>query len=371
MLRIFKEVRYNLLRQNRTGRYLKYAVGEIILVVIGILIALQINNRNELRKLAANEMQLYVDILDDLTSENTVNAYDIYLTNQYDALYSHLYKDKSGEANYNPDKFYNYLLFYHRYSMFIKEKYYSSLSKITNDKVKTRLKAYIEQEGYTNDAVLEFNEHQIQVVRPYLAEHGISNTEAIYNTEENLFSYIIDKTNLIDYSKLKEQYESLEFDELLFTIRFKTLWMEQNFEWLQESNREFQLVLSQIIPPDRIRSDYKHLTPETIKELKVIGKTTEEIIAILENEVRNTQTYNFSVSVINNYGYELISEEKVQDALQVFKLNTQLHPNEWKAYEGYGECLFRVGEIENGERAYKKSTELNPNKSMAIDEPNL
>jgi len=38
------------MEQNNTGKYLKYAIGEIILVVIGILIALQINNWNEQRK---------------------------------------------------------------------------------------------------------------------------------------------------------------------------------------------------------------------------------------------------------------------------------------------------------------------------------
>ena len=38
------------MEKNKTGKYLKYAIGEIVLVVIGILIALQINNWNENRK---------------------------------------------------------------------------------------------------------------------------------------------------------------------------------------------------------------------------------------------------------------------------------------------------------------------------------
>ena len=50
MIKFFRQIRYNLLEQNKTGRYLKYAIGEIILVVIGILIALQINNWNEVQK---------------------------------------------------------------------------------------------------------------------------------------------------------------------------------------------------------------------------------------------------------------------------------------------------------------------------------
>jgi len=49
-MKIFRKIRLELLSENRTGKYLKYAVGEIVLVVIGILIALQINNWNEARK---------------------------------------------------------------------------------------------------------------------------------------------------------------------------------------------------------------------------------------------------------------------------------------------------------------------------------
>lgn len=50
MISLFRKIRHNLLSDNKRGKYLKYAIGEIILVVIGILIALQINNWNETRK---------------------------------------------------------------------------------------------------------------------------------------------------------------------------------------------------------------------------------------------------------------------------------------------------------------------------------
>lgn len=51
--------------RNKIGKYLQYAIGEIILVVIGILIALQINNWNEKQKELALENTYYCRILDD------------------------------------------------------------------------------------------------------------------------------------------------------------------------------------------------------------------------------------------------------------------------------------------------------------------
>ena len=50
MIRFFSKIRQNLLSRSKTRKYVKYAFGEIVLVVIGILIALQINNWNENRK---------------------------------------------------------------------------------------------------------------------------------------------------------------------------------------------------------------------------------------------------------------------------------------------------------------------------------
>lgn len=50
MIKFFRKIRQNLIIENKTSKYFKYAVGEIILVVIGILIALSINNWNEIRK---------------------------------------------------------------------------------------------------------------------------------------------------------------------------------------------------------------------------------------------------------------------------------------------------------------------------------
>lgn len=67
MIRFFRKIRKQLLAENRFSKYLLYAIGEILLVVIGILIALQINNANDARKERIKEIQYLQNIKTDLT----------------------------------------------------------------------------------------------------------------------------------------------------------------------------------------------------------------------------------------------------------------------------------------------------------------
>ncbi len=66
MLTFFRRIRKGLLDGNRTSKYLLYAIGEIALVVIGILIALQINNWNEWRKDRISEDKILMEIKESL-----------------------------------------------------------------------------------------------------------------------------------------------------------------------------------------------------------------------------------------------------------------------------------------------------------------
>jgi hypothetical protein len=58
MIKFFKKIRRNLMDQNKTGKYLKYVVGEIVLVMIGILLALQVSNWNTDRKIKKKEIAI-------------------------------------------------------------------------------------------------------------------------------------------------------------------------------------------------------------------------------------------------------------------------------------------------------------------------
>ena len=69
MINFFRKIRQKLLDENKTGKYLKYAIGEIVLVVIGILIAISINNWKESLELKTIERQVYKDVLQELRTD--------------------------------------------------------------------------------------------------------------------------------------------------------------------------------------------------------------------------------------------------------------------------------------------------------------
>ena len=81
MIKFFRHIRQSLIEQNKMGKYFKYAIGEILLVVIGILIALQINNWNEASKLKSIELDLLGDFKEGLEFDlSQIDSMDV----QYD-----------------------------------------------------------------------------------------------------------------------------------------------------------------------------------------------------------------------------------------------------------------------------------------------
>jgi len=98
MIKFFQKIRYGLMSENKTARYLKYALGEIFLVMIGILLALQVNNWNEDRKNRIEEQTLYNSLIESLESDledvndklpivnKAIDAQKIFMTNSFDTI---------------------------------------------------------------------------------------------------------------------------------------------------------------------------------------------------------------------------------------------------------------------------------------------
>ena len=69
MVRLFRKIRRRLANDNQFVKYSRYAIGEILLVVIGILIALQVNNWNEKRKLQVEEVKILEELYQTISSD--------------------------------------------------------------------------------------------------------------------------------------------------------------------------------------------------------------------------------------------------------------------------------------------------------------
>jgi hypothetical protein len=90
MIKFFRKIRQKLLTENKFSKYLLYAIGEIVLVVIGILIALSINNWNEAKKTKILEIvtlkELKANLQADINDiQGDMKVYDI-ATNSSDIL---------------------------------------------------------------------------------------------------------------------------------------------------------------------------------------------------------------------------------------------------------------------------------------------
>ena len=98
MINFFRKNRFSLIENNKTGAYLKYALGEIILVMIGILLAFQVNAWSELRKEKNDEQSLYLSLIWSLESDladandkisivsKSIISQEVFIVNSFDEV---------------------------------------------------------------------------------------------------------------------------------------------------------------------------------------------------------------------------------------------------------------------------------------------
>ncbi|MDM9630265.1 DUF6090 family protein [Robiginitalea aurantiaca] len=103
MLRFFRQIRQRLITDNKFSKYLLYAVGEILLVVIGILIAFQVDNWNEQRKIRLEGISLLEDLKSDLEFSRTELEYTINTNQQYLDGYRRIHYYLENDLAYNTE----------------------------------------------------------------------------------------------------------------------------------------------------------------------------------------------------------------------------------------------------------------------------
>tara|TARA_R110000850_G_scaffold3773_3_gene17492 strand:+ start:393 stop:1124 length:732 start_codon:yes stop_codon:yes gene_type:complete len=105
MIKFFRKTRQNLLTEGKTEKYLKYAIGEILLVVIGIIIALQLNNWNETRKKQNLKNEYLVSLKNDYRKDTVQLSDRIYQNKKRLKVLMHIYPDSLSTSVTKPEEF--------------------------------------------------------------------------------------------------------------------------------------------------------------------------------------------------------------------------------------------------------------------------
>lgn len=202
MIKFFRRIRQQLLSQNRFSKYMLYAIGEIVLVVIGILIALSINNWNEDRKEAILEKEMLIKIKNALTSD---------LENQFE-----FHLERTREGNQSLELVLDYVKNKHPYDNEI-NKHFVVLSVAARITWTPQLTAYKRLESHgieiiKNDDLLEtiLNVYTLDYPRILLT---------FDNYKRNIYEYgrpIVRREFIDDYPNLIP----VNYEELLNNVEF-------------------------------------------------------------------------------------------------------------------------------------------------------
>ena len=167
MIKFFRKIRQKLLSENKFSKYLIYAIGEIVLVVIGILIALQINNWNEERKANLREHSLYQNIITDLDNEDVRLNSALGQYKQHSDAYYQIYNESIGKANFdstiNKLDAYNILRWHNVFDFVVTIKHKNNISEITSNNIIELLNEKVNIESNVLQANQNFNNFKDEV----------------------------------------------------------------------------------------------------------------------------------------------------------------------------------------------------------------
>lgn len=145
----------------------------------------------------------------------------------------------------------------------------------------------------------------------------------------------------------------------------ETRWSRYMIDSTQVSDAERKYYHVETLAEQRIKEHEMNLLPVSGYYTKSgsVDKTAAFIAA--EKKKGDQSAYNVSEQGINSFGYELMNTGKAEEALQIFKLNTELYPDGFNTFDSYGECLLKLNKKEEGLKAYRRSLELNPGNENA------
>ena len=237
-MKLLRTIRQNLIMKNQNGNYYKYAVGEIILVVLGILIALSINNWNENRKNKKKELVLINNIIEDLGLDLIhINKSLNEVVNQKELVDDLIEKIIDNKKKLDYEKI-GLLRFSSDFRPISQRNHSESISNLNDDFIRDILQKYFLKEDQVLDIFLEYVDIIHNKIRPYLSETGMHNLHSLYDNKTN------EKLHVPLHPKiLEKQLSVLKFQQLLYERRLKTDSFEKLLRELRLRNEELVIKL--------------------------------------------------------------------------------------------------------------------------------
>ena len=221
--------------ENKTGKYFKYAIGEIVLVVIGILIALSINNWNEDRKDWVREKGTLHKFQQDLKSDSTYYQVNLGKILSIDSLHKELYlvgfKEKENIEHSNPSYIRRSLV----YDPLAKENDPNIAYKINSAKIREEIQIYFRSMSTVAEAQKE-HETVVFKIRDFIRRHKMHNVQYWFDSKMLATSSRGEAEKLINESNLVLLSKNEDFQQLLFESSIKSNEIKQTLTKLIANN---------------------------------------------------------------------------------------------------------------------------------------
>jgi tetratricopeptide (TPR) repeat protein len=97
------------------------------------------------------------------------------------------------------------------------------------------------------------------------------------------------------------------------------------------------------------------------------GADDAAIRTVVADRTSDSPKYFFIEADINAYGYAFLQNDKVEQAITMFRINVELFPDAWNVYDSLGEALLRAGSTDEAVAMYERSLVLNPDNANGKD----
>ena len=226
------------MQKNKFTTYLLYAIGEIVLVVIGILIAVSINNWNTERKEVSLQQKYYEDILIDLRKDSTHFQGNISFLEKNIFEYYKINAVINSKFDTATSPFYDRMMYQFFFSPVTQQNHQGIIEKLTNTEIRKLLNDYFLTVSGTETAIASYNRTAIGESRPFFARARQRNI--VFHTDTLGF---LPKESMYDSRKMHALLQEEQASIILEELRLATGYSLSKLNELMNVNNELMTII--------------------------------------------------------------------------------------------------------------------------------